>query len=110
MAKPTREQIEQVFDYWVATVRPKSPVPPRLLDKREVKIRLAIQNYGVETCLRAIDGVLLSPWHMGKNPRQKKYDDIELILRNATQIEKFATIAIEAEEASDAAEAFVKGL
>ena len=86
-------EVEEVFNHWVATFRATGRGPvPILSDKRKSKIARAIKDYGLETCLHAISGCALSDWHMGENPRGKKYDDIELILRDSAHIEKFATI------------------
>lgn len=89
-------QIQEVFDHWVQTFRSSGRGPtPVLSDKRKSKISNAIKDYGVQTCLEAISGCALSDWHMGENPRRKKYDDIELIFRDSMHIEKFATIYAE---------------
>jgi hypothetical protein len=86
-------EVEEVFNHWVATFRSTGRGPvPILSDKRKTKIARAIKDYDVQTCLDAISGCALSDWHMGDNPRGKKYDDIELILRDSLHIEKFATI------------------
>jgi hypothetical protein len=89
-------EVQEVFEHWVATFRAtgRGPVPV-LSDKRKSKIAKAIKDYGTKTCLEAISGCALSDWHMGENPRGKKYDDIELILRDSAHIEKFATIYAE---------------
>ena len=89
-------EVQEVFDHWVTTFRAtgRGPVPV-LSDKRKSKIAKAIKDYGTKTCLEAISGCALSDWHMGENPRGKKYDDIELILRDSAHIEKFATIYAE---------------
>ena len=88
--------VQEVFDHWVATFRSSGRGPvPVLSDKRKSKIAKAIKEYGVKTCLEAISGCALSDWHMGDNPRGKKYDDIELILRDSAHIERFATIYAE---------------
>jgi hypothetical protein len=81
-------EVEEVFNHWVATFRATGRGPvPILSDKRKSKIARAIKDYGLETCLHAISGCALSDWHMGENPRGKKYDDIELILRDSAHIE-----------------------
>lgn len=88
--------IEEVFNHWVATFRSGGRGPtPVLSDKRKSKIAKAIKDYGLKTCMEAISGCALSDWHMGENPRGKKYDDIELILRDSAHIERFATIYAE---------------
>jgi hypothetical protein len=90
------DEITAVFTHWVSTFRStgKGPVPV-LSDKRRSKIARAISDYGVQTCLDAVSGCAMSDWHMGDNPRGKRYDDIELILRDAAHIERFATICAE---------------
>jgi hypothetical protein len=89
-------EVQEVFDHWVATFRASGRGPvPVLSDKRKSKIAKAIKDYGTKTCLEAISGCALSDWHMGENPRGKKYDDIELILRDSAHIERFATIYAE---------------
>jgi hypothetical protein len=67
-------------------------------DKRRSKIEKAIGLYGIEACKDAISGATHSPWHMGHNPQGKKYDDIELILRDEKHIEMFLDIYDRVEE------------
>lgn len=84
-------RIQQVFDYWREKVSPKSRA---VLDaQRRQRIGWAIHDYGLDACLQAIDGILKSPWHMGSNPQNKRYADIELIFRNAANVEKFIDLA-----------------
>lgn len=83
-------EIKAVFDHWVAMCRPNHRVRPVLTPERERKIRKALSEYGLDVCIAAVDGVLLSDWHMGRNPRAKEYNDISLILRDAKHIEMFA--------------------
>ena len=101
--------ITTVFNHWVVTHRENRPGPtPVLGEKRQAKIARAIRDYGVEICLQAISGCAMSDWHMGDNPRRKRYDDIELILRDSAHIERFATIYAEA-DIDQATEDFLKG-
>jgi hypothetical protein len=83
-------QVREVFDYWVSQCRPNHRVRPVLSPERDRKIRKALETHGLEVCLAAIDGVLRSDWHMGRNPRAKEYNDISLVLRDAKHIEMFA--------------------
>lgn len=90
------DEIQQVFDFWAATFRSSTKGPkPVLSDKRRSKIQRALKDYGLKTCLDAITGCAMSDWHMGDNPRGKRYDDLELILRDSAHIERFATICAE---------------
>lgn len=103
------EEIVAVFDHWVATHRNNRLGPtPVLGEKRRAKISRAIRDHGVEVCLQAITGCAMSDWHMGDNPRRRRYDDIELILRDAAHIERFATIYAEA-DVDQAATDFLNG-
>lgn len=97
VAPPTStEQVTQVFEFWVATFRSSTKGPrPVLSDKRRSKITRALSDYGLQTCLDAITGCAMSDWHMGDNPRGKRYDDLELIFRDSAHIERFATICAE---------------
>jgi len=76
----------EIFSYWVERMAKKRAVMDK---KREARIGWAIATYGLEACREAIDGCLSSPWHMGKNPSNKRYDDISLIFRDAEHVEMF---------------------
>ena len=89
--KVSPDQIQQVFDYWKQTIAPQSRA---VLDNdRSRKIGWAIYDYGIDACKQAVDGIAKSDWHMGRNPNNKKYNDVELIFRNATNVEKFIEMA-----------------
>lgn len=90
--QPTAPEVQEVFDLWIALLRPSSRVKPRLDDKRSSLIRRAVAGYGAETCMDAVRGCSVSDFHLGKNPRGKVYTDIELILRDSRHIEQFAGI------------------
>jgi hypothetical protein len=101
--------VQAVFDHWVTVHRtPRRGPTPVLTAKRRTKITRAIADYGVDTCLHAISGCAMSDWHMGDNPNRKKYDDLELILRDAPHIERFATIYLEGGD-DEARRAFLDG-
>lgn len=93
-------EVQKVFDYWVERCR-SNRKSVKLTDARKRIISRALKDYDLETCLEAIDGVLLSNWHMGNNPRGKRYDDITLILRDAQHIEDFSWDAQQAAEGKD---------
>ena len=99
------EAVTVVFDYW----KEKVGVTRRAIldDKRRLRIGWAIHDYGVEACKQAIDGITKSGWHMGDNPQQKKYNDVELIFRNAANVEKFISMAGERDSRDVAREAFL---
>jgi hypothetical protein len=100
------DMVKQVFDHWVRTVRNSGKgIKPVLSPERRRKIRKALEAYGMETCMLAIDGVLKSDFHMGRNAKARRYDDISLILRDARHIEMFAELAM----TKDALTSFLDG-
>jgi hypothetical protein len=76
--------VVRVFDHW-KTVHGKTR--SKLDDKRRKLIRSALKTYDADTLCRSIDGYKRSEWHQGKNERRTVYDDIELMLRDAKQID-----------------------
>jgi hypothetical protein len=88
----TTKKIKIIFKYWQEILYH----PNAILDnKRKRIIEKALKLYGgnIEPLKHSILGCSRSKWHIGNNPDGKKYDDIELILRDASHIEKFIHIA-----------------
>ena len=81
--------VKAVFDLWVGLYR-NTRRPPVLDARRRTRIRKALADYGHDTVEAAVRGIGQSDWHMGRNPQRKKYDDLELVLRDAKHIEMFA--------------------
>ncbi len=97
-------QIREVFEYWREKISPNSRA---ILDaQRQQRIGWAIHDYGVDGCKQAIDGILKSSWHMGGNPQNKRYVDVELIFRHAANVEKFMELA-ERRDSRDARNEFL---
>ena len=84
------QHIQDVFESWMRWCKSTRGPKPAMSEERIVLIGAAIADYGLATCLDAVLGCSLSDWHMGQNPQGKKYNDIELIFRNAQNIERFA--------------------
>jgi len=80
----------QVFEHW--RVRLDHPRAKATTERKRL-IAKWLKVYTVDELHRAIDGVKLSPYHMGQNDRHKIYDDLELILRDAKHIEGFMRLA-----------------
>jgi len=83
--------VRAVFDYW----RERSGHNgAKLDDKRRSAIAARLKNgYSVRDLKRAVDGCIASPWHQGQNGNRRKYDDIELICRNASKVDQFVALA-----------------
>ncbi len=86
-------EVKQVFDYWVLKTWSGKGVHPVLSEKRRSLIQRCIKTYGYDAALAVVDGVVASDWHMGANPRGKRYVGIELIYRDAQHIEDFIEMA-----------------
>jgi len=84
------DDIASVFDYWKTVMSKKRAV---LSEEREILIGAAIHDYGVNETREAIRGCSVSAFHMGGNKQRKRYDSLELILRNADKIEYFLQLA-----------------
>lgn len=82
-----QSDIDAVFNYWKEVMHH----PHAKLDKkRSGKIRAALKLYTVKELMDAIVGCSLDPWYMGKDPmNQKVFDDINLILRDSSKIDRF---------------------
>jgi hypothetical protein len=99
--KISDDAIHEVFTYWREKISPRSRAI--LDDARRTKIGWAIHDYGIQACKQAIDGCLKSGWHMGNNPSNKKYNDVELIFRHAANVERFIAMT----EQRDAKQEFI---
>lgn len=82
--------VRSVFEHWQRVHNhPTSKLDP----KRRRAIERALKSHGEETVRAAIEGCARSEWHKGKNDRGLVYDDLTLILRDASKIEGFAALA-----------------
>jgi len=51
------------------------------------------EGFSVADLIEAIEGCHVSPFHCGENDRQTKYQSLELIVRNGSQVSKFIELA-----------------
>lgn len=81
---------QQIFEYWCLVMQKNGAAKFTADRKRAVKARLK-EGYTIDHIKQAIDGCAKSDWHMARDGRNTtKYDDLELICRNGSQLEKFA--------------------
>jgi hypothetical protein len=67
----------------------------KLDKKRRNKIIQALNlGYQAAELKQAINGCKETPFNMGQNERGQRYDDIELILRDASHIDRFIQNAL----------------
>lgn len=80
----------RVFEHWKTTMNhPRAALD----DKRKKLIVARLKDYTAEDLCRAIDGNKASAWHQGKNPDNKVFDGLDLILRDAGKVDAFIAIA-----------------
>lgn len=81
-----------VFAYWQTTLgHPTAKFGGKR--ERAVKARLA-DGYTVEQLKQAVDGCSRTPHNMGQNDRGERYDDLELICRDTSHVDRFIRNAV----------------
>jgi hypothetical protein len=85
-----KDDIQYIFNYWVVAMD-KNPNKCKLTPKRSkaIKDRLR-EGYEIDDIKDAINGCRQDAWSMGANPRNKPFNDIELICRSGEKLEHFA--------------------
>lgn len=81
------DDLQQVFEYWFQAARKGANT--RFTDGRKTRVRQRLRNYSVEDIKAAIRGCMASEHHSGVNDRNASYNDLELICRSDTHLEKF---------------------
>lgn len=78
----------RVFEHWrkVMNKGPRTEFDDKR--KRAVKARLK-GGYTAEDLMLAVDGCANTPHNMGSNDRGQRYDDLELICRDAAHVDRF---------------------
>lgn len=81
------EQALQIFDFWKTTMEhPRSQFDADR--KRRINKWLKV-GYSDKQLKMAIAGCKLTPWNMGENDRHKPFDGIEVVFKNAGNIDGF---------------------
>lgn len=85
-------RVKEIFQHWQQVMNHPHA---KLDNKRAGKIKQALKlGYSLENLKQAIDGCANTPFNMGENDRKQRYDDITLILRDASHIENFMQAAV----------------
>ncbi len=85
---PRAEQARQVFAHWCERMKKGGRTAFDDKRRRAVEARLR-DGYSVADLCRAIDGCALTPHNMGQNDRGQRYDDLELVCRDAAHVDRF---------------------
>lgn len=91
---PQAKQAKEVFEHWVDRLGKNANVV--FGPAREKAVQARLKEFPLEVVLRAVDGCALMPY-VGPHGRQsdagkgaKKHDDLSLICRDETTVERFA--------------------
>lgn len=87
-APASRELTKKIEAVWGGYTQIMAKPRARLDDKRRGLIRRALDLYTHEELVNAVKGYTYSPFHMGDNDKRKRWDDIELLLRDAKHIDE----------------------
>lgn len=85
-------QAQRVFEHWRKAMGKNGSAVFGSDRKRAVEARLK-EGHSVEQLCKAIDGCANTPWNMGQNERHQRYDDLELICRSSSNVDRFAASA-----------------
>jgi hypothetical protein len=81
---------EEVFEYWVATLKKRTGTKFGPKRRKAVEARLK-DGYTVDDLKKAIRGCSITPHNMGVNDSGTVYDELELICRDETKVDRFVT-------------------
>lgn len=84
----------ELVSFWMETMGIKAGGKRQADLAKTVKTRL--KHFSAKDIRNAIIGCSKSSYHMGDNSQRKKYNNLELILRNPEKIETFADMALNA--------------
>lgn len=91
----TTQQVRMVFDHY-RTYHPRAFPKPCSKSKEWQKIRERLaEGYTAEDLCAAIDGCHRSPFHCGVNRDNKKYQNLELIVRDGSRVNDFLNVPAE---------------
>lgn len=77
-----------VFEHW-RQVFGKGPGAKFSKERKRAVVARLKEGYSVEQLCTAIDGCSRTPHNMGVNEQGQRYDDLELICRTGSQVERF---------------------
>lgn len=83
------DQVQTIFAYWQKIMES----PKSVMDgTRKALITKALKNYEPADICKAVRGCFKSPFNMGQNDRNTKYNGLNLILRDAEHIDYFINL------------------
>lgn len=92
VSKSRTAQAVEIFEYWKQQHNRNNRTVFDSKRKRIVEERL--KQYPVEFLKQAIRGIKLDPFCSGENPERKVHDELELICRDASHLERYAALDV----------------
>jgi len=83
------DPVIEIFEFWKQIMNKNNSSILNAKRSKAIKARLK-EGYTVDQIKQAILGCAATPHNMGQNDNGKRYDDIELICRDGTNVERFA--------------------
>jgi uncharacterized protein YdaU (DUF1376 family) len=80
---------KEVADHY-CTYHPRSKAGDKELSKIRERLK---DGFTVDDLKLAIDGCHVSPWHCGQNNENRKYQNLELIMRDSSKVTQFIELA-----------------
>ena len=86
--------VKQIFDHWL-TVMNKNPKTTKFASERKKVIQARLKDYDADFIKKAISGCATSNFHMnrGSEAQGKFHNELTLICRNSSNLERFALMA-----------------
>lgn len=84
--------VDQVIGHYQAYFPRRKPGAK---ERRLIASRIKEEKRTPRELCEAIDGMMISPWHQGQNKHGKKYDSLELVVRDAKHVDDFISLARE---------------
>lgn len=82
-------EVKEIFDYWIQVMGKDGK--SKLTKEREGAVKARLKDgYTVDQIKLAIYGCSVTPHNMGQNDNGKPYNDLELICRKGSNVERFA--------------------
>jgi hypothetical protein len=90
---PAHAVVLSVFDHYRQYHQQAHKKPsPKSKEWKAIAARLS-EGYTGDDLIQAIDGMHKSPFHMGENDRGKRYDSLELCMRDGSKVQQFIELA-----------------
>jgi DNA-binding PadR family transcriptional regulator len=88
--KKKEEDIQRIFDAWREHLNHPNA---KLDEKRRKYISARLKDFTADELCLVPAGAKMSAFHMGANDRRRKYDSIQVLFRDADQVEHFISLA-----------------